>query len=147
MSSKYLQEIPARPLADVPPPAYMHSTAPPPYVEQEEDSNDELFTVARLLFQYGFVCPLLWFVGAFVSILSFRWRIQTVIDLVLQILMLPLQPPTSWEETMTVEECNALRKMLHEAEVKWCRRCFAASLVFLVVLATIVITVILVTGH
>lgn len=65
----------------------------------------------------------------------------------MQILMLPLQPPASGEETMTVEERDALSKMLHEAEVKWSRRCFAASLAFFIVFATIVTTVILLTGH
>jgi hypothetical protein len=57
----------AHEVVDAPPPAYTRSAAPPPYASQDDDANAEPFTVARLLFRYGFMFPLFWFVGAFVS--------------------------------------------------------------------------------
>ena len=162
-------------LVNILPPAYTLSATLPPYVEHEEDPNteevpntvehpntedpntaehpnterhpdSEPLTMAQLLFQYGFMFPLFWFVGAFVCLHS-RPQIQAMAEPVSQILTLPLSAPASWEETKTVEERNALLKTLREAEVKWSWRCLYASLIFFIVLAATVatVTVILVT--
>ncbi|KAH7106995.1 hypothetical protein BKA62DRAFT_668067 [Auriculariales sp. MPI-PUGE-AT-0066] len=112
-----LREIAAHELVDTSPPAYTQSAAPPPYIEQDVTSA-EPFTVARLLFCYGFIFPMFWFAGAF-------------------ILAMPLKAPAAWEESKTEEERTMLFKVLRATEVKWGKRCLYASLGFTLLLVTV----------
>lgn len=79
-------------------PPYTRSAAPPPYIESEEPSDKEPNTLARQLFQYGFIFPLFWFVGIF-------------------ILSSSLNAPENWEETKTEDERRELLAVLRATEV------------------------------
>ncbi|KAH7106983.1 hypothetical protein BKA62DRAFT_668058 [Auriculariales sp. MPI-PUGE-AT-0066] len=123
----------AHELPDVSPPAYSRrDTAPPSYIEQDKAST-EPFTVARMLFHYGFLFPLFWLVGAFRRVLTRPWW---------QILTMPPNPPASWEESKTEEERAALLKVLRVTEVKWGKRCLYATLGFAVLLLVIILAAI-----
>ncbi|KAF8591923.1 hypothetical protein K439DRAFT_1401325 [Ramaria rubella] len=92
------------------------SSSPPPYspggyimaTEQRPQlSNEELPTLARMLFRYGFLFFPFWLAGIY-------------------ILCSPLLPTPDWEAGKTESEKAQLLRLLREIELKWARRCLLA---------------------
>ncbi|KAG8808637.1 hypothetical protein FRC17_003859 [Serendipita sp. 399] len=108
---------------------------PPPYPrEYDEESRvpgyeeeQEIHTMARSLFTYGFMFPPFWFLGAL-------------------ILLIPLTPDPSWYSTKSAEQVDAILHAMRIAERRWAWRCAIAFGILLLVIS-IVVTSLLVAHH
>ncbi|WVR09757.1 hypothetical protein IAU60_006833 [Kwoniella sp. DSM 27419] len=84
-----------------------------------EDTRTEPLTLARGLWLWGFLCPLLWFLG-------------------MCILWIPLRPV---EEELDLERAQKIQEMitiLRRTELKYAKRCMWALLSFLAILLSII---------
>ncbi|KIJ37281.1 hypothetical protein M422DRAFT_33825 [Sphaerobolus stellatus SS14] len=86
---------------------------PPPYtpgeyMPEEFGSEEEPLTLARMLFQYGFVFFPFWLVGIY-------------------ILFSPLKMTEDWESGKTEDEKVYQYMVIRRTELKWARRCLLAT--------------------
>ncbi|TYJ55217.1 hypothetical protein B9479_004047 [Cryptococcus floricola] len=93
----------------------------------EEESTMEPKTLAKTLWKYGFICPLLWLIG-----MSIMW--------------IPLRPV---EDEVDAEKAQKLEEMiviLRKTELKYAKRCawafcgFSLSLALIIIIAVVVST-------
>ncbi|PVG04596.1 hypothetical protein CPB86DRAFT_692975 [Serendipita vermifera] len=111
------------------------STLPPPYPhDHDRDSripeygeNQEVQTMARSLFLYGFMFPPFWVLGAL-------------------ILVTPLTPDPSWYNTKSEHQIQSILSVMRATERRWAWRCVMA-LVFLILLVLIIVGSILLAHH
>jgi len=102
------------------------SLAPPPYVNEngsdeqvpEYGRQEEVKTMARALFLYGFLFPPFWILGSL-------------------ILITPLTPDPSWHNTKPEEQIQVILQAMRTAERRWAWRCVIAlcTLFFLIFIA------------
>ncbi|KAG8753895.1 hypothetical protein FRC14_005642 [Serendipita sp. 396] len=101
--------------------------APPPYLrEYDEESRvpgygeeQEVHTMARSLFKYGFMFPPFWLLGAL-------------------ILIIPLTPDPSWYSTKSAEQVEAILQAMRVAERRWAWRCAIAFGILLLLIFIVV---------
>jgi len=98
--------------------------SPPPYsaVSLEAQAFQEPNTLARIMFIYGFICPVFWFIG-------------------ISLLFTPLRPTWEWEQGKTPEEKGILLHHHRQTELRWAWRCLYATLLLVIAIVVVVCSV------
>lgn len=102
-------------------------TLPPPYIRDHDEETavpgyedgQEVHTMARNLFLYGFMFPPFWLLGAL-------------------ILVIPLTPPESWADK-SQEQVQSILAAMRVAERRWAWRCVMA-------LASLILVILIIVG-
>jgi len=108
------------------------SSLPPPYVREHDEESiipaygeeQEVQTMARSLFYYGFLFPPFWILGSL-------------------ILITPLTPDPSWHSTKPEEQIQAILSAMRVAERRWAWRCVMAISSLILIILVIVSSVLL----
>jgi len=111
------------------------SSLPPPYVRAHDEEShlpdygeqQEVQTMARSLFFYGFLFPPFWILGSL-------------------ILITPLTPDPSWHSTKPEEQIQAILSAMRVAERRWAWRCVMA-ISSLILLISVVVGSVLLAHH
>ncbi|ODN83285.1 hypothetical protein L202_01456 [Cryptococcus amylolentus CBS 6039] len=92
----------------------------------EEESTMEPKTLAKTLWQYGFVCPLLWLIG-------------------MTILWIPLRPVEDEVDPERAQKLEEMIEILRRTELKYAKRCIWAFCGFSLLIALIVVVAVVVS--
>jgi hypothetical protein len=112
------------------------SSLPPPYIREHSDEESiipaygeeqEVKTMARSLFFYGFLFPPFWLLGSL-------------------ILITPLTPDPSWHSTKPEEQIQVILSAMRVAERRWAWRCVTA-LSCLILIILVVVSSLLLAHH
>jgi len=108
------------------PPPYTHSVEPPSYT-YDPPPTTEPRTLPMYMFILGFVCPLLWLVGAFMMRTPHSHR-TGAFD--------PYASLSGAEKAAAEREAER-RQRRWEVEMKWAKRCMWAAVLFVCVGLTV----------